>query len=98
MKFIFSLLLISNVYARDLITIHHSAEQAKDAMFVAQTLQHQLALPESFIQLETTPCQISEFNVATVCILENGEVEVKQVKVEVMQRMLKAFGEVYETP
>lgn len=98
MKFIFSLLLISSAYAREIITVHYPSERLEDAEFVSLTLQRQMSLPASFIRLETTPCQSDEFNVATICILDNGEIEVKQIKVALMQKMLRAFGEINETP
>lgn len=98
MKFIFSLLLVSSLQAREIISIHHPLERIEDAKFVAQTLQHQMALPANFIQLNATPCKHKELTVATICIQASGEIEVAQVKVEVMQKMLKAFGDVYETP
>lgn len=98
MKFIFSFLLMSSVCAREIITIHHPKELTEDAKFVSLTLQRQMALPESFIHLDSSPCQESEYNVATICILDNGEVEVKQIKVALMQKMLRAFGDINETP
>lgn len=98
MKYISSLILLISiaVNAREIVVINFHPARIADAKFVASTLENQLSIPAQFITLHSGECTLSKYAVTTLCVLESGEIEVKQIKKEVMSNMLNAFGEANE--
>lgn len=98
MKFVFKILFFISLstQARELVVIGYPSGQSAQAAIVRGALINQLALPSSFIQSHEGSCQILQEAIATICVDENGDIEVKQQNSIIMQRLLVAFGETNE--
>ena len=94
MKFIFSFLLLGSIHAREIISIHYPNGRKQDAEFVGHTLTNQLGIPIQLIHINPQACHTHLQQIAVICINENGSIEIKQIKVKIMQRMLSAFGNI----
>lgn len=94
MKYIFSLLLLFSIKlaAREIIVVHYDSQSKHDAEIVVSTFINQLELPREYIKMEASPCIPSYEAIATVCVLENGAIEIVQQNNKVMKKLLASFG------
>lgn len=97
MKLFFSLCLLSfSLCAREIVVIHYHPTRISDATFLKSTLINQLHFPSDYIQISREECGAVKHAISSLCVLQNGEVEVKQIKTEVMKKLLQAFGGEHE--
>ncbi len=94
MKYIFNLLLLisSELHAREIVLVHYEQQSKADAEIVVSTLINQLELPREYIKMEASPCIPSYEAIATVCVIENGAIEIVQQNNKVMKKLLASFG------
>lgn len=97
MKLIFSLLFISQSYARDVILIENRAG-IEEAQMVMKVLEQKFNIPRKLITVRNIAnnCSKDSDAIMHLCVSENAEMEIVKMNKFVVEKTLRVFLETEE--